>query len=97
MPVKVGKGPRRPKRLSGWSRARRAIVLRRRIKADLAVLDQGDPEQLRLSFPALTDETIVYEYAVLATSLPHEILSVAHTLSRPRRRGESLRRAQEPS
>jgi hypothetical protein len=64
-------------RLSGWSRARRAIVLRRRIKADLAVLDQGDPTQLRLSFAALTDQTIVYEYAVLVTSLPHEILSVA--------------------
>ncbi|UHD16689.1 transposase [Thiocapsa bogorovii] len=64
-------------RLSGWSRARRAVVLRRRIKADLAVVEQGDPEQLRLSFAELTDETIVYEYAVLVTSLPHEILSVA--------------------
>jgi hypothetical protein len=64
-------------RLSGWSRARRAIVLRRRIKADLAVVEQGDPEQLRLSFAELTDRTILYEYAVLVTSLPHEILSVA--------------------
>jgi hypothetical protein len=64
-------------RLSGWSRARRAIVLRRRVKADLAVVDQSDPEQLRLSFAELSDETIVYEYAVLVTSLTHEILSVA--------------------
>ena len=64
-------------RLSGWSRARRAIVLRRRINPDLAVFDQGDPDQLRLSFAELTDATIVYGYAVLVTSLPHEILSAA--------------------
>jgi hypothetical protein len=64
-------------RLSGWSRARRAIVLRRRVNADLAVVDQGDPDQLRLSFAELTDQTIVDEYAVLVTSLTHEILSVA--------------------
>jgi hypothetical protein len=64
-------------RLSGWSRARRAVVLRRRLKADLAVVDQSDPEQLRLSFAELADRTIVYAYAVLVTSLPHEILSVA--------------------
>ena len=64
-------------RLSGWSRARRAIVLRRRVKADLAVVDHGDPEQLRLSFAELTDQTLVDEYAVLVTSLTHEVLTVA--------------------
>ena len=64
-------------RLSGWSRARRAIVLRRRVNADFAVVGHSDPEQLRLNFPELTDETIVYEYAVLLTSLTHEIVSVA--------------------
>jgi hypothetical protein len=64
-------------RLSGWSRARRTIVLRRQVKADLAVVDRSDPEQLRLSFAELTDETLVYEYAVLVTSLPGEILTIA--------------------
>ena len=64
-------------RLAGWSRARRAIVLRRQVKADLAMVDPGDPEQLRLSFAELTDDTIVYEYAVLVTSLPSDILTVA--------------------
>ena len=63
-------GAETPLRLVGWSRARRAIVLRRQVKGDLAMVDQGDPEQLRLSFAELTDETIVYEYAVLVTSLP---------------------------
>jgi hypothetical protein len=70
-------GAEAPLRLSGWSRARRAVILRRRINKDLAVVDQSDPEQLRLSFAELSDEAIVYEYAVLVTSLRHEILTVA--------------------
>jgi len=64
-------------RLQGWSRARRAVVLRRQIRADVALVDQSDPEQLRLSFAELTDEAIVYEYAVLVTSLDNEILTIA--------------------
>jgi hypothetical protein len=64
-------------RLQGWSRARRTVVLRRQIRADLAMVDQSDPEQLRLSFAELTDDTIVYEYAVLVTSLTGEILTIA--------------------
>jgi hypothetical protein len=64
-------------RLTGWNRARRAIVLRRRVKADLAAVDAGHPGQLRLSFADLTDDLIVYEYAVLITSLNEEILTLA--------------------
>ena len=64
-------------RLAGWGRSRRAIVLRRRVKGDLAVVDHGDPNQLRLGLAELTNEVIVYEYAVLITSLPQEILTVA--------------------
>jgi hypothetical protein len=52
-------------------------VLRRRIKADLATVEEGDPDELRLSFAELTDDTIVYEYAVLVTSLTGEILTIA--------------------
>jgi hypothetical protein len=63
--------------LQGWSRARRTVVLRRQIRANLALVDQSDPEQLRLSFAELTDDTIVYEYAVLVTSLTGEILTIA--------------------
>jgi hypothetical protein len=64
-------------RLTGWSRSRRAIVLRRRVKGDLAVVDHGDPNQLRLGLAEFTNEVIVYEYAVLITSLPQEILTLA--------------------
>jgi hypothetical protein len=64
-------------RLSGWSCAGRAVVLRRRVQKDLAVVDARDPQQLRLSFAEVSDEVSVYAYAVLVTSLPDEILSVA--------------------
>jgi len=70
-------GAKAPLRLSGWGRARRAIAPRQRINKNLAVVDQCDPKQLRLSFAELTDEAIVYEYAVLVTSLSDEILTVA--------------------
>ncbi len=64
-------------RLTGWSRSRRAIVLRRRVKGDLAVVDQADSGQLSLGLAEITNEVIVYEYAVLITSLPQEILTLA--------------------
>ena len=43
----------------------------------MAAVDAGNPEQLRLSFAELTDEVVVYEYAVLVTSLGNEILTTA--------------------
>ena len=52
-------------------------MLRRRVKGDLAVVDQGDPNPLRLGLADLTNEVIVDEYAVLITSLPQEILTLA--------------------
>ena len=70
-------GAEAPLRLSGWSRHRRAVVLRRPMTRPLAVVDQSDPTQLRLSFTEVTDEVTVYEYAVLVTSLEDEILTIA--------------------
>ncbi len=70
-------GAESPLRLSGWSRARRVVVLRRRLAKQLAMVDEANPEQLRLSFAELTDEVKVYEYAVLVTSLEEPILTVA--------------------
>jgi hypothetical protein len=64
-------------RLSGWSRHRRVVVLRRPLAKQLAVVDEAHPEQLRLSFAEVTDEVKVYEYAVLVTSLDEEILAIA--------------------
>lgn len=64
-------------RLSGWSRHRRMVVLRRPINKQLAVVDEGDPEQLRLSFAEIADAVSVYEYAVLVTSLEDDVLAIA--------------------
>jgi len=64
-------------RLQGWSKARRVVVLRRSIKRDIAIADQSNPDQLRLSFAELSDNVTLYEYAVLVTSLPDEILTIA--------------------
>ena len=59
-------------RLVGWSRQRRVIVLRRRLKdaVGLRVSDDGGPPQL--AFVEIGEATEVYEYSVLVTSLDEE-------------------------
>jgi len=64
-------------RLSGWSRSRRVVVLRRRLKKDLAIEDRDESGQLRLSFTEVEENVRLYEYAVLVTSLDAEILTIA--------------------
>jgi hypothetical protein len=73
----AGQGGEGAETLGGWSRSRRAIVRRRRVNGDLAVVDQGDPAQLRLAFAAWTDDGIVDEDAVLITSRQEDILTPA--------------------
>ncbi|MBK8815556.1 MAG: transposase [Methylococcaceae bacterium] len=66
-------------RLTGWSCARRVVVLRRQLKRKTwrwSAQNQQGPRQL--SFAELTDDDVaVYEYSVLVTSLDIEMLSVA--------------------
>jgi hypothetical protein len=38
---------------------------------------RGEPNQLRLRFAEIEDDTQIYEYAVLVTSLEAEVLTVA--------------------
>ncbi len=64
-------------RLMGWSRSRRVIVLRRRLKGSIAAGMPGDRNQLRLSFAEIGEDTALWEYAVLVTSLDEEVLSIA--------------------
>src|SRR5262249_8795193 len=64
-------------RLVGWSRHRRVIVLRRRLKEGVVADVREGPNQLRLSFAELEDDTQLYEYAVLVTSLEAEVLTIA--------------------
>src|SRR5262249_54548689 len=62
--------------LLGWSRARRVVLLRRRVKEQLVHNHRDDfTGQLRLSF-ADVDKGEIYEYAALVTSLDAEIITL---------------------
>jgi len=61
--------------LTGWSRHRRVVVLRRLIQGELCVTD-GAP-QLGFTFVETSDTATRYEFAVLVTSLSHEVLTIA--------------------
>lgn len=68
--------------LSGWSRQRRVIVLRRRIPDERLLeekkrlADATPQQQLALGFVEMVKGGPLYEYAVLVTSLPDEILAL---------------------
>jgi hypothetical protein len=63
-------------KLTGWSQERRVIVLRRPLAGEIARADEG-PVQLHLAFIDGPATMRRYEYAVLVTSLPSEILTLA--------------------
>ena len=62
-------------RLAGWSRQRRIIVLRRRVKGALAASSRQDPSPPQLSFLEIGPGDDVHEYCVLATSLVEDLAS----------------------
>jgi len=65
-------------RLQGWSRSRRVVVLRRPIRNNLA--SQNDAAQLtqsEFSYVELCAPGVLYEYAVLVTSLTDAVETVA--------------------
>ncbi len=63
-------------RLSGWSRSRRVVVLRRRLPEALA-LTRTDDGQGELFWADAQSGTTAWEFAVLVTSLDLEVLSLA--------------------
>ena len=63
-------------RLSGWSRQRRIILLRRKLARDLAITEQANPAQLRRGFAEVGPDQAGGEYAALVTSLDSEILTL---------------------
>jgi hypothetical protein len=62
--------------LSGWSRTRRVIVLRRPLLGEMLLTGKDDDQEL-FDFMESEVPTKRYEYAVLVTSTPHEILTLA--------------------
>ena len=68
-------------RLSGWSQARRVVVLRRRIKHDIALKAKGrdkHADQLVLALPhdEVQDHAQVWEYTVLVTNAQYDIAAI---------------------
>jgi hypothetical protein len=66
--------------LSGWSRKRRVIVLRRPLRegvADEKKSKKKAAKQLTLDLPEAVHQGVLYEYAVLVTSLQDEVLTIA--------------------
>jgi hypothetical protein len=64
-------------RLEGWSRHRRVILLRRRLKEPVAVTVATDGGQGELFWADPKDGTAMWEFAVLVSSLDLEIRSLA--------------------
>lgn len=62
--------------LSGWSRARRVVGLRRPLRGEMLLTDKDDP-QGQLAFLESAVPTVRYEYAVLGTATPHAVLTLA--------------------
>ncbi len=60
--------------LSGWSRSRRVVVLRRALQGEMLLSDES---QALLAFVETEGAAKRYEYAVLVTDLNHEILTLA--------------------
>jgi hypothetical protein len=63
-------------RLSGWSRQRRIVLLRRKLGRNLAIADRTNPVQPLLGFAEVGPDDQLWEYAALVTSLDSEILTL---------------------
>ncbi len=64
-------------RLDGWSRERRVVILRRKLRDGVVASTRDNHDQLRLSFAEIEGDAELYEYGVLVTSLEVEVLTLA--------------------
>ena len=62
--------------LVGWSRARRVVVLRRKLTGEILITGKDDMQD-QFAFIEGDVPTARYEYAVLITSTQHEIVTLA--------------------
>jgi len=59
--------------LTGWSRKRRVVVLRRRVKVSLAVETNNESQQQTLHFIDSAEKAKLWEYAVLVTNADYPL------------------------
>ena len=64
-------------RLDGWSRERRVVILRRKLRDGVVAAKRDNHDQLRLSFAEIEGDADLYEYGVLVTTLEVEVLTLA--------------------
>lgn len=77
--------------LTGWSQRRRVVVLRRRVRESLALVetDETTAQGMLFATAELAQAGELYEYAVLVTSLEEEVLGIAQ-LYRDRAEAENV-------
>src|SRR5947209_3531973 len=77
--------------LTGWSRPRRVVILRRQLRETVAVSEEEKRTGQRVfsGMAELRRGQDLYEYSVLVTSLREEVLSMAH-LYRDRAEAENI-------
>ena len=65
-------------RLQGWSRERRVVVMRRRLKSDIALTARRDDAQmvLALAHDSVEDSAQLWEYTVLVTNAAYELNAI---------------------
>ena len=65
-------------KLQGWSRKRRVVVLRRRIKRDVAVTAEREGQQMVLALPydQVVDEAKLWEFSVLVTDTDYGLEAI---------------------
>jgi hypothetical protein len=76
MPARVGRGLEGQLQLSGWDRERRVVMLRRPLQGEVLLAGQLEGQQV---FAFIEEDAPIrrYEYAVLVTSLPHPVMTLA--------------------
>ncbi|PWQ92436.1 transposase [Leucothrix pacifica] len=62
--------------LTGWARERRVIVTRRRLRGDALVLEKQSGGQQELAFIDGPEDMRLYEYSVLVTDLPDDLIAL---------------------
>ena len=64
--------------LTGWKHSRRVVVVRKKIlKEQKIIATKDDVGQMELHFAEVIGKSSVYEYAVLITSLPDSLMTIA--------------------
>ena len=63
--------------LTGWTKKRRVVVLRRRLKESVVIDKKSLPQQAQLALIDTTSPVANYEYAILVTSMNDEISTIA--------------------